>query len=379
MPEPPPAPVGLVLTGGGARGAYQAGALCAIAEQAERLGVASPYPIVVGTSAGAINAAFLATHADAPLGAAGQLRAVWSDLTAGQVYRTDVFTLGQIGLRWIAELSLSGFIERRHANALLDTTPLGQLLRETLPFERIDEHLASGALRGVAVTAVDYCCGTSRTFFQGPAAPWTRFRRYGERARIGLPHVLASSAIPVLFPPVAHEGHHLGDGSVRNYTPLSPAIKLGARRLIVIGVRNPESLPATAPGGRPTIARIGGSLLDAVLLDAIDLDVERCQRISQTVGAVPAAADTPLERIELCVIRPSFDVGAIAAEEVGALPRSLRHLLGGLGSPEEAAELISYLLFEPAFTRRLIDMGYRDARAAAPQLEALWLGGAASR
>lgn len=359
--------VGVVLTGGGARGAYQAGALLAIAEIAKRIGVSQPFPILAGTSAGAINSAFLAAHADDPFDAAVRLKELWRTLHAERVYRTDILSLGKIGARWLAELSLNGLIEEKHANSLLNTEPLAEFLEE-IPFSRIADHLRSGALRGVAVTAVDYCCGLSRTFYQGDAEPWERFRRRGEPATITLPLVRASSAIPVLFPPVPYEGHHLGDGSVRNYTPLSPAIKLGADRLIVIGVRKPDSAPAVSSARKPTIARIGGSILNAVLLDAVDLDLERLQRISRTVSELEAGK-SPLRHVEACVIRPSRDVGTMAAEEVGSLPRAVRHLVGGLGSPQEGAELISYLLFEPAFTGRLIDMGYADAMRQSDELE----------
>ncbi len=363
--------LGLVLTGGGARGAYQAGAIQAVAELAARLGVPCPFPVVVGCSAGAINCSFLAAHADVPFEAPQRLVALWSSLRAEQIYRTDVIALGRIGVRWLAELSLNGLIEEKHANALLDTSPLRDLLEERVPFGRVNEHIRKGKLRGVAVTAVDYCCETSRIFFQGDAEPWVRAHRSGDRAQLSLPLVMASAAIPILFPPIAHGGHYFGDGSMRNYTPLSPAIKLGADRLIVIGVQ-PEANPARTPGARPTIARIGGSILDAVLLDALDLDLEHLDRINRVVRTAGGETEKSLSTIETCVIRPTQDIGAIATEEVASLPRTLRHLLGGLGSPDEAAELISYLLFEPAFTRRLIDLGYQDAKAKAGELELIF-------
>ena len=361
---------GLVLTGGGARGAYQAGVLRGVAEIARGLSCERLFSVVVGNSAGAINAAYLAANADEPLLAPSRLTSMWGQLHARDVYRTDVITLGKIGARWLAELSLSGLIEEKHAIALLDTSPLRQLLAERLAIERVGEHLASGALDGVAVSAGDYCCGVSRTFFQADAAPWSRARRHGEATVLRREHVLASAAIPILFPPVEVDGHHLGDGSVRNYTPLSPAIKLGARRLLVVGVRKTGATPVAGPGGRPTIARIAGSILDAVLMDAVDLDIERLQRINETLALLPqGGAEAPLDPVEVCVVRPSRDIGELALEEVDSLPRVLRHLIGGLGKPAEAAELISYLLFEPAFTQRLIELGHRDALAQREAIE----------
>ncbi|RMG07340.1 MAG: patatin-like phospholipase family protein [Planctomycetota bacterium] len=372
MREGATSPLGIVLTGGGARGAYQAGVLRGLHELCAELDASTCFDVLVGTSAGAINAAFLAAHADDLAHATRRLVEFWSELRAEQVYRTDVLTLGKIGVRWLAELSLDGLIEEKHANALLDTRPLRALL-EGIPFARIEDHTAAGRLRGLAVTAADLCCGESVTYFAGPAEPWRRNRRRSEPARIALEHIYASASIPVLFPPVAHGGHYLSDGSVRNYAPVSPAIKLGARRVVVVGVRSPTARGRRLTERPPSIARIAGTILDAVLLDAVDLDLERIERLNQAAHAC-RGGPSPWERVDAVLLRPSRDVAEMALEEFSSLPRTLRHLIGGLGSPNEAAELISYLLFEPPFAHRLIEMGRRDVRAQAHRLVPLLLG-----
>lgn len=369
---------GLVLTGGGARGAYQAGALLAACELAAEVGVRRPFPVLAGTSAGAINAAFLATRADDMLAGARELWRMWATVHASDVYRTDPITLSRVGARWISELSLGGAWRTDGSNGLLDTRPLARLLERDLRLDKLPELIRSGVLHGLAITLVDYCCGASRTFFQGHDSlrAWQKDRRGGEATQLQVDHVRASAAIPILFPPVPLGPHYYGDGSLRNYTPISSATHLGAERVLVVGVRRAVPVPVQETSNTPSVGRIVSSILNSVLLDAVDLDVERAERINRTLALLPEPSreGEAFRPLRVLLLRPSQNLGRIAAEEWSSLPFMIRYLVRGLGSPEEAADLISYLHFEPAYTRRLLDLGYADTRARASEVRAFFRG-----
>lgn len=370
---------GLVMTGGGARGAYQAGAMLAVCEIAAELGIATPFPVLAGASAGAINTAYLATRADDQLGAARDLCRLWGSLTADQVFRTGPLAISGTGARWFAELSLGGLWRPGAGISLLDTAPLRELLARELRLDRLPGLVERGVLHGLAITLVDYCCGASRTHYQGHSSirPWNKDRRIGEPVAIEVEHVLASAAIPILFPPVRLGAHFFGDGSLRNYTPISGVTHLGASRVLVVGVRRASPVPVQETSSNPSVARVVSSLLNSVLLDAVDLDVERAERINRILALLKAVPGATAEEevagfrpLRVLLLRPSRNLGRIAAEEYRRLPPSIRYAVRGLGSPEEAADLISYLHFEPAYTRRLLDLGYSDTRARGEEVKA---------
>jgi NTE family protein len=357
----------LVLSGGGARGAYQVGVLQGLLE----LGVPTGgrgFDVLVGSSAGAINAAVVAAYADDVALGVKRLSRVWSSIDAQQVFRTDLRSLGGIGAKWVRDLSFGGILRRVSPKSLLDTAPLRELLAASVPFERIDRNVDEGRLRALAMPATDLYTADGVIFLDAtPRVPlWSRGRWSVERTRIRVEHVMASSAIPVFFPSVEIDGRHFGDGSVRNTAPLSPAINLGADRIVAVGVRQP-----TAETGRlrrvspPSIAQVAGALLDAVLLDAIGVDVEHSERVNTSVIAAPAeeGSEQPFRLIDVLWLSPGRHFHEIAREFEDAIPPVIRYLMRGLGSDEETAELASYLLFDGAFCSRLIEIGRTDVAA----------------
>lgn len=358
--------VGLVLSGGGARGAYQAGVLKGIAEICRDGGLKQPFPIITGVSAGAINAAYLAARCDDFSEAAENMVKMWSTITADRVFRTDALTAGRSGLKFITDATLGAFYRKKFARSLLDTAPLKEFLDKTIPFDRIDHNLQEGHLQALAVTAMNYSSSNSINFVQSAhdVPMWERSRRKSEKAWIGTSHVMASAAIPLFFPPIAVGEDHYGDGCLRNTAPLSPAIHLGANRLMVISVRRPDGLtPPPTATLEPTIARVLGVILNALLLDAVDVDMERMARVNQTLSLVPedTRANMELKKVDYLWLRPSEDIGELAGDLFDHLPRVIKYLVGGLGSSKEASELTSYLLFDPEFCGRLIKTGYEDA------------------
>ncbi|MET0342052.1 MAG: patatin-like phospholipase family protein [Polyangiales bacterium] len=373
---------GLVLTGGGARAAYQVGALLALREQ---LGEAFCFDILAGASAGAINSTTLASYADDFGAGLAQLRATWSALTPDRVYRTDVGSLLTLGTRWMRQLSTGGLLGGPSANALLDTAPLGDLLRELLPTERIAGHVASGKLYGAAVTATSYHSGSALTFFDGAQEihPWARSTRLGVRHPISVEHVLASAAIPLFFPPISIEGSWFGDGCLRLNAPLSPAIHLGAERIVAIGIRyartpsETDRLNRASAHAAPSVSEIGGVLLNAIFLDSLEADVERMMRINATLTLLSETqhARQLLRRIPLLVLRPSRDLGKLAIEQYQRFPKMLRYLLRGIGASGESGwDLVSYLAFEPGYIARLFELGYDDTRMRRADVEAFFAG-----
>jgi NTE family protein len=373
--------VGLVLTGGGARAAYQVGAVKALAEIAPP--GPSPFDVITGVSAGAVNGVSMAAGAEDFRGAASRLAAMWLDLTPDKVFRTDASRLLAIGGRWLRGLGGGGLLGAREMNFLLDTAPLRDYLRRHLPVPRMRRHIRTGVLRGVAISATNYHNGHAVTFFDGRSEvqPWVRSTRIGVREHLGLEHVMASAAIPIIFPPVKIRGVYFGDGCVRLLSPLSPAIHLGAGRLVAVGVRHVEAAVATRPDEGPLpISAIAGLLLNAVFLDSLEGDVERLERVNRTLSFL-AAADEPrvpeqLRQIPILVLRPSRDLGGLAHDQYGRFPRFLRYLLKGVGAKGEGgSDLLSYLAFEPVYVGRCLELGYQDTLRRRAEVEAFLAAG----
>lgn len=362
----------LVLSGGGSRGAYQAGVLVGLAELGFLHGP-SPFDILVGASAGSINAAILAAYADRVHEACAEMDQVWRRLRAHQVFRTDFRSMARIAYSWVRDLTFGGLIGGVSAKALLDTAPLPGLLKR-IPLENIDGHIAAGRLDALAIVATDYYSSHGVLFVQGRSdvPTWRRARYHLEATQIGIPHLMASSAIPFFFPTVEIGGRHFGDGCIRNTTPLAPAIRLGADRILAVGVREAASIAANpAPGlPKPSPALIAGVLLDAVMLDAVETDVHHCRRINEAVGS----GERGFRPVEVVWISPSVPIGPMAARLSDRIPWLVRYLLGGLGNREATHELASYLLFHRDFTSRLMDLGRADVRALEPQLRAFFAG-----
>ena len=362
----------LVLAGGGARAAYEVGVLSAIAERAPAL----EFPIVTGVSAGAINAVYLAAHAESLPGAVAALRDHWSHLVVDRVYRIEPWRMVRALLRGVAGTLLGTRGGAAVVRGLLDMSPLRESLAARLDFTGIDAKIAAGRLRAVALSTTSYASGETVTFVHGtPDTPmWRRAMRSAVRARLTLDHVLASAALPILFPAVRLGESFYGDGSVRQTAPLAPAIHLGAQAILAVTQRSePEraASPASAPRDYPTLAEVIGLLLHAIFLDALEADAERIDRINQTLARVPAgAAPDGLRPIRLLMLRPSRGLGALAATCGAELPAAVRWAVRGMGGQgATAVDFLSYLLFDPAYTTALIELGYADGRAQWPRIE----------
>ena len=374
---------GLVLTGGGARAAYQVGALQALAEIAP-IGQL-PFDVLAGISAGAINSVAIATGAEDFRGSVQRLADTWRSLTPDRIFRTGALRLASIGSRWIRDLSAGGLVGKSGINYLLDSAPLRELIRGMIPVRRMRRHLRAGRLRAVAVSATNYHTGVGVTFFEGSGdiQPWLRSTRMGIRQRITIEHIMASAAIPVFFPPVALHGSFYGDGCVRMTYPLSPAIHLGAERIVAVSVRHlrtPEETlarEAVARTDHMPLSEIAGVLLNAVFLDSVDSDLERLTRTNRTLELVPPdmREKHELRPIPALALRPSQDLGKLAGDEYERFPSMLRYLLRGIGAAGHSGEdLLSYLAFEPSYVRRVMDLGYTDTMARRDEVEEFLLG-----
>lgn len=373
-----PGLLGLVMGGGGARSAYQAGVLRYLSRRFPELRI----PIVTGVSAGAINAAHLAAHRGTFRQAADELTRLWSELTVNKVFRTDLASLRTHLFTWSRQLLSGGAGRRRKVRGLLDTQPLREYLAETLhavngELAGIRHNVAEGRLRAAALSTTNYSTGQSILWVQGrDVAEWQRPNRRSRITRLSVDHVMASAALPVVFPAVPIGGHWYGDGGIRLTAPLSPALHLGANRILAISTRRDRSsAEADMPSvtGYPPPAQVAGVLLNAIFLDLLDEDALRLTRVNQLLAGLEPEERAGMRRIRLVTLRPSVDLGRLANRYEPQLPRALRFMTRGLGTTHtKAPDFLSLIMFQPDYLGELIRVGEADAAARENDLAELF-------
>jgi NTE family protein len=375
--ENEPGRLAIVMSGGGARAAYQVGILQILAKHRPELAL----DILTGVSAGAINAAHLAGHPGSFAAATDALGGLWSGLSVDRVFRTDWFSLFKSVLRSSIQLASGGRRVSGRPRGMVDTEPLRRFLYSALAaepaggvFSGIGENLARGKLRAVAVTTSSYSAGTSVTWVEGQQTePWRRSHRVGVSCRLTVEHVMASTSLPLLFPSVVLGGEWHGDGGIRLSAPLSPAVHLGARRILAISTRHRSGAGAAANtpmiDGYPPPAQIAGSLINALFLDLIDADALRLERINELLARTPEDRRDGLEPVQLLLMRPSEDLGALANDYEPRLPRGFRFLTRGLGTRRTRSnDLLSLVMFQPDYLQHLIELGRADAEKRLDEL-----------
>ena len=370
----------LVLGGGGARAAYQAGVIRWLAHHRPEL----RFPIITGVSAGAINATFLASFEGKAAEAAESLGDLWGTLTVDKIFCADPWALLKNFFSWGCRLASCGLQVGPEPRGLVDTEPLRRLLQSTLgvgdgEIPGLARNIASGAVRGLAVTSVNYGTGQSVVWMQGrDVRSWRKPQRLGIAAEIGVEHVMASAALPMFFPAVLlGDGWH-GDGGIRLAPPFAPALKLGARRILAISTRYDRSqVEADRPAIQhyPPPAQILGQLLNAIFLDLFDEDAQRIGLVNRLADHQPSGDGQGLRRVVTLVLRPSQDLGRLAAKFEPRLPRAFRWATRGLGTRDtESPDALSLIMFQSDYTRRLMDLGEADAEAQRDAIDAFLEG-----
>lgn len=359
----------LILTGGGARAAYQVGVLKAIAEFLPR-NAHCPFPIICGTSAGALNAATLAVNAGNFRKGVQYLTNTWKNFHAYQIYRTDVVGVFNNSMLWLVGVVLNMIgINKLSKVSLLDNSPLIELLEQMLPCEKIQDSIDAGYLHALSITASGYGSGQSVSFYQGvkQLVPWRRRGRVGIPMPIENKHLLASSALPFIFPATLINREYFGDGSMRQTAPISPALHLGATRVLIIGVSmngNHGNYDRADIGQYPSLASIAGHTLNSIFLDSMEADLERLKKINDLVAIMPEEMRVRAEirHVDALIILPSQPIDKIAERHATELPWTIRLLLRLIGARQQSGgTLVSYLLSEKKFCGALIDLGYQDA------------------
>jgi NTE family protein len=382
----PHAETAVVLSGGGARAAYQIGALRGVARILGRQ-TQSPFGIITGTSAGAINAAALAANAEHWRRGIARALCLWRNITVDDVYEADLSSVSMYGMRWLASV-LVGERGPSKAASMLDNTPLRGLLERALDLPAVASRIQAGQLRALAINATSYSTGHAVTFYDGAPSimPWRRTRRRGERARITIDHLLASTAIPFIFPAMRIEQDYYADGSMRQIAPLSSALHLGARRILVVAVgqftgQRPSGEPSSGPAPYPSFAQIAGHALTSIFLDNLGADLERMLRLNQVLNLVPPSLQLEhpeLVHVDALLLAPSRDLGQMAIPHADRLPNGVRYLLHGLGGTEgTGANLLSYLLFDRNYCRELLALGFADTIARSDEILSFLTGDSA--
>jgi NTE family protein len=374
--------LGLVMTGGGARGAYQAGVLKRIGEIRSRKTPGNPFPIIGGSSAGAVNGGALAAGCDEFGPCTSLLAKLWADLTPSDVFRCDLLSQAANSLTWILDLSFGGALGGGNARYLLDATPLRRFLSKHLFCERIQANINQGHLYALAISATNYNSGKSYLFIQGrPGHPmWDRSRRVTLSTQITVDHICASAAIPLVFQPVKLQTElgtaYFGDGCIRLQQPLSPIIRLGAEKLVAISVRG-ENVEERNGGSHrdPSLAEVIGVLFDVMFLDHLTADIEHLDRLNQLLssGQIERSTGDGCERmrpLKYILIAPSVRISEVAAQHQKSMPYQIQYFVNSLGrDAASVADLMSYLLFTPRYTRELIEIGYQDASRRIDEIE----------